>query len=175
MDVLIRKEHPSDYNRVHDVIERAFEGDLHSDHTEHELVARLRTSTAFIDELSLVSSYNNLIIGHILLSKVWLQNNTATYEILSLAPVSVLPEYQGKGIGTQLIETAHEKAVSLGFDSIVLIGHEGFYPRFGYQEASNFNIKFPFDAPNVNCMALELITGSLSGKSGMIVYPKEFA
>ncbi len=146
----------------------------YSDQTEHKLVHRLRKSEAFIEDLSLIASQDQVLIGHILISKVALKDEDTEYELLSLAPVSVLPEYQGNSVGSQLIQTAHDKAVSLGYTSIVLVGHEDYYPRFGYKPAADFGIAFPFEAPSKNCMAIELVTGSLSNKSGTIVYPKEF-
>jgi predicted N-acetyltransferase YhbS len=93
---------------------------------------------------------------------------------LALAPVSVLPEMQGKGVGTMLIEQAHQKARELGYKSIVLLGHEKYYPRFGYQQADTFGINLPFDVPKENCMAVELTKGGLDGVRGMVEYPKEF-
>ena len=96
------------------------------------------------------------------------------FESLALAPVSVLPEYQNKGIGGQLIVKAHERAIELGFRSVALIGHESYYPRFGYEPAVKFGIKFPFDVPSENCMVMELTANGLGGVKGMVEYPKEF-
>lgn len=81
-----------------------------SDHSEQYLVERLRNSEAFIPELSIVAEINQKVAGHILLSRIKIVNNeNKEFESLALAPVSVLPEYQGKGIGGKLIETAHKK------------------------------------------------------------------
>ncbi len=50
--------------------------------------------------------------------------------------MSVSPNCQGLGIGAKLIKAGHEVAGTLGYEAIVLIGHEGYYPRFGYVIAS---------------------------------------
>ncbi len=87
---------------------------------------------------------------------------------------AVLPNYQGNGIGGHLIEFAHKKARELGFESIILLGHPTYYPKFGYRKASDFDIKLPFDVPVENCMAIELVEDALKNVNGMVEYPKEF-
>lgn len=174
MKVLIRQEAPSDFKEVFDVIENAFRSEKFSDKREQFLVERLRKSSAFIPELSLVADFENKVIGHILLTNLKIVNDEAQFDSLALAPVSVLPKYQGKGIGGKLILHAHNIAQSLGYKSIVLLGHENYYRKFGYELAEGYSIEFPFEAPAENCMVKELIENELKGVSGTVVYPKEF-
>jgi len=87
-------------------------------------------------------------------------------------PFSLL--FKKKGIGGQLIEEAHRIAIELGYQSIILLGHEKYYPKFGYRPLHEFNITLPFDAPKENCMAIELFPNALSNKKGSVIYPKEF-
>jgi predicted N-acetyltransferase YhbS len=175
MNILFRQENKDDYAAVFNLIQRAFEKEEMSDHSEQYLVERLRNSEAFIPELSIVAEINQNIAGHILLTRIKVINNkNEEFESLALAPVSVLPEYQSKGIGGKLIETAHKKAKELGFGSVILLGHENYYPRFGYEIAKKYGIKLPFEVPDENCMAIELIKGALEGIEGTVVYPKAF-
>jgi predicted N-acetyltransferase YhbS len=174
MELTIRKEEPKDYKTVFNLIEKAFELEQMSDHKEQFLVDRLRKSHAFIPELSMVAETENKIVGHILLTKLKIKNEQNEYDSLALAPISVLPEYQGKGIGGMLIKEAHRKAKALGQKSIVLLGHEKYYPRFGYKQADIFGIELPFHVPKENCMAIELIENGLKGIKGIVEYPKEF-
>ncbi|MDR2230998.1 GCN5 family acetyltransferase [Elizabethkingia ursingii] len=175
MNILFRQENKDDYAAVFNLIQRAFEKEEMSDHSEQYLVERLRNSEAFIPELSIVAEINQNIAGHILLTRIKVINNkNEEFDSLALAPVSVLPEYQGKGIGGKLIETAHKKAKELGFGSVILLGHENYYPRFGYEIAKKYGIKLPFEVPDENCMAIELIKGALEGVEGTVVYPKAF-
>jgi len=174
MMLTIRKEEPKDYKAVFHLIKKAFESEPLSDNKEHYLVERLRKSGAFIPELSLVAEATHKIVGHIILTKLKIKNDHDEFNSLALAPVSVLPEYQGKGIGGKLIKAAHEKASELGHTSIVLIGHETYYPRFGYTQADNFGIELPFDVPRENAMVIELFKNGLSGVKGMVEYPKAF-
>lgn len=73
-----------------------------------------------------------------------------------------------------LIQEAHKKAKELGHHSIVLLGHEQYYPNFGYKQADSFGIELPFDVPKEYCMAIELTENALDGVSGTVEYPKEF-
>ena len=140
----------------------------------HFLVEKLRKSEAFVPELSLVAEIENNIVGHILLTKIKIKTSDDEITSLALAPVSVLPEFQGKGIGGKLIKEAHQRAKDLGYQSIILLGHENYYPRFGYKLAEEFGISLPFDVPKENCMAIELEPNALKNIRGEVVYPKEF-
>ncbi len=174
MDIKIRPEQPADYLTVQELTRQAFENLAISDHTEHLLVERLRRSDAFVPELSLVAEADGRIVGHILFTKVTIDNGEQQFEALSLAPVSVLLEYQGKGIGGKLIEEGHQQARALGFTSVLLVGHPEYYPRFGYERASAYGITFPFEAPEEACMVLALTEDGLEGESGEVVFPKAF-
>ena len=174
MKITIRQEHPSDYKTVFDLIEEAFKNEQLSDQKEQILVEKLRKSSEFIPELSLVAVFNDEIIGHILLTKIKILNNNRSFDSLALAPVSVKPNFQKKGVGGKLIIESHRIAKILGHHSIVLLGHENYYPKFGYELASKYNIKIPFDAPDENCMVIELTENGLQGVSGTVQYSKAF-
>ena len=174
MEIHIRQENPSDYSTVFEIVERAFEGKAFSEQTEHFLVEKLRKSPSFIAELSLVAEYEGEVVGHILLTKIKIKNEEETFDSLTLAPVSVKPGFQYKGIGGKLIRYAHERAKDLGFKSVVLLGHEKYYPRFGYEMTSRYNIELPFKAAEANCMIGELVEDGLKGVSGMVEYDRAF-
>ena len=167
--MIIRQEKTGDIDAVHEVVRQAFEKALHTNHDEHNLVNRLRESEAFIPELSLVAEENGRIVGHILFTKL----NVGDTVQLGLAPLAVLPQWQGKGIGGKLIEAGHAKAKELGFDYSILVGHESYYPRFGYFPASCIGVTAPFDVPDENLMAFSL-QGKNTPLDGMLEYPAEF-
>lgn len=174
MNLTLRKEDFNDFVPVFNLIKKAFESGKMTDHKEQFLVERLRKSDAFVPELSIVAEIENKIVGHIMLTKLKIKNEQIAFDSLALAPVSVLPEYQGKGIGGILIKEAHKRAKELGHKSVVLLGHEKYYPRFGYKQSDNFGIELPFDVPKENCMVIELIENGLKGVNGIVEYPKEF-
>ncbi|KKI92868.1 GCN5 family acetyltransferase [Bacillus sp. SA1-12] len=176
MNLIIRQEKAEDYEIVKSVVKLAFAAAEHSDKKEHKLVSRIRKSIAFIPELSLVASDkdHNRILGHILLSKINICNDDQIVESLSLAPVSVLPEYQNKGIGRLLITEALKKAKELGYSSVVVLGHPEYYPKFGFKKASIWGIKAPFEVPDEAFMAIELSDHALFKASGVVEYPSVF-
>jgi predicted N-acetyltransferase YhbS len=94
--------------------------------------------------------------------------------MLILAPMCVKPSLQRKGIGGQLILKGLKKAAESGYDSVIVVGHPGYYPRFGFEKASKWGIKLPFEVPDEAFMAIELKKGSLEGKQGTINLPQPY-
>ena len=174
MKVNIRQETPGDHETVNQVIEAAFAKAEHADGNEHHLVARLRGSSAFVPELSLVAEVDGNIVGHILFTKIVIKAEEHQHEALALAPVSVHPDCQRHGFGAKLIEAGHKIATELGFGAVILLGHPAYYPKFGYRPASGFGIKAPFDVPDEAFMAIALRPGALDEIEGTVVYPEEF-
>jgi len=167
----IRQETPDDFKVVFEVNHIAFGRD-----NEAKLVDALRKNkTAFVPELSIVATDNNRIVGHILFTKINIKDGKGNiYESLGLAPMAVRSEFQRIGIGGQLIKMGIEVARKLGFRSVIVLGHENYYPKFGFVPADKWNIKAPFDLPANVFMAIELEQDGLKNVSGTVIYPKEF-
>jgi putative acetyltransferase len=169
MKIVIRAETESDYSKITEINDRAFKGN-----TEGKLIENLRKKKEYIAELSLVAEYNNQLVGHILFFPLFIIGENKRSLTLALAPMSVLPEYQNKGIGSKLIKEGLKIAKKLGFESVNVLGHPEYYPKFGFKKASTWNIKSPFDAPDDAFMAIELVENALLNVSGMVEYPKEY-
>jgi predicted N-acetyltransferase YhbS len=170
MDVWIRKEEVPDFQEVYNLITDSFQQT-----DEAELVNRLRGSKAFIPELSLVAMAANKIAGHILFSKIIIKADTGEEnESLAMAPVSVRPEYQRQGIGGNLIIRGLRIAGDMGYKSVIVLGHEHYYPKFGFLPAKKWRISAPFPVPPNVFMALELFPDGLTNVSGTVIYPPEF-
>ncbi|EEL86966.1 N-acetyltransferase [Bacillus cereus] len=172
--VTIRQEQKNDYSKTEEVVKQAFLNEEFSDKTEHELVKRIRKCDAFIPELSLVA-VDEGIVGHILLSKISIEQDGTSVESLALAPVSVARGHQKKGIGGKLIGAALEKAKELGYGSVVVLGHPEYYPKFGFKKTSDWNIKAPFEVPDEVFMVMELRENALQGVEGVVQYSSAFA
>jgi putative acetyltransferase len=169
IDIFIRKETPHDYKEIKEVNNLSF-----NQKQEGELVDSLRKRPEFVTELSLVSIHKNKIIGHILFFPVTINSDTSVEVTLSLAPMAVLPGFRNKGVGGSLIKAGLKKARELGYNSVMVLGHPEYYPRFGFMKASNWKIKEPFSVPDEVMMAIELSEGSLGFGGGMIDFPKEY-
>ena len=167
--MLIRKENESDYKKIYDVVKAAFESADHADGNEQDLVSKLRAGNAFLPELSLVAEVEGTIVGHIMFTKAWVGETM----ILALAPLSVNPDYQHRGIGSALIQEGHRIAVDMGIPYSVVLGSEMYYPRFGYVPAHRYGIKAPFDVPEEKFMACKLRTDA-PAVCGTVEYAEEF-
>jgi putative acetyltransferase len=170
-NVTIRQETKDDLKAVFELNHLAFGQD-----NEARLVIALRNNLiVFIPELSIVATNNNQIAGHILFTKINIKDENGNLnESLALAPMAVRPEFQKCGIGGQLIRKGLEVAKELGYKSVIVLGHEHYYPKFGFQPADKWNIKAPFDVPPNVFMAIELEKDALKNISGTVMYPKEF-
>ena len=167
--MLIRQETSKDVAAVYSVVKAAFAAAEHSDGNEQELVAALRKSDAFVQELNLVAETNGRIIGHIMFTKA----EIGTREVLVLAPLSVLPENQKQGVGTALIREGHRIACKLGYEYSVVLGSETYYPRTGYVPAKQLGILAPFEVPSENFMAVKLKENA-EPVGGVVKYAPEF-
>ncbi len=166
---MIRRAEKNDYNEIYSVIKVAFASAEHADGNEQDLVVELRLGDSYIPELSLVYEMDGKIVGHILFTKATVGDQT----ILALAPLSVLPEYQRRGIGLSLIKFGHRIAKGLGYKYSVVLGSETYYTKAGYVPADTLGILPPFDVPRENFMAHKLCENA-SAIYGTIKYAKEF-
>ena len=104
----------------------------YSSHTEQFIVNALRNSQQLT--LSLVAEYEGQIIGHIAFSPVSITDGTTDW--YGLGPVSVQPEFQNQGIGSQLIHAGLDKLKMLKAGGCVLLGDPDYYARFGFKAQS---------------------------------------
>jgi len=169
MKIAIEPETEGDYEGITKVHTAAFNRD-----GEARLVEKLRKTPAYIPELSLVARYRNAIIGHILLYPVKINAYKKKCNSLALAPISVIPRFQNKKVGSILIKEDLEKAQKLGFKSVIVVGHPEYYPRFGFEKASKYGISPPFNVPDTAFFAIELEKDGLKNCNGTIEYPSEY-
>ncbi|RUT78131.1 GNAT family N-acetyltransferase [Ancylomarina longa] len=169
MKITIRPENKSDYRTISMVTDMAFGRE-----EEGKLIENLRKNRKFIKDLSLVACMGSEIVGHILFTPILIKHEDKIFNSLALAPVSVIPELQSLGIGSQLIQKGLAKAKKLGHESVIVLGHENYYPRFGFLPASKYRITAPFEVPDNVFMAIELVKNTLQNVHGCVAYPKEF-
>ena len=163
----IRLEREEDFRDTEVLTREAFWDLYRPGCVEHLLVHKLRKTPAFVKELDFVAVCNHRIVGNIMFSRAMiLDEQQGKYEVLTLGPVSVHPEFQKKGIGSQLIRHGIVCAREKGLKALVLFGSPEYYQRFGFVNAKEFNIRTS-DGQNFDAfMVLELYNGSLKGIEG---------
>ena len=131
-NIVIRDETNTDATAISDVTIAAFKTLEISNHTEQFIIQALRTAKALT--VSLVAEKNGHVIGHIAFSPVTVSDGTRDW--YGLGPVSVLPEYQRKGIGKALIQAGLSRLKLLNGQGCCLVGHPGYYQKFGFKNVS---------------------------------------
>src|SRR5262245_6107712 len=136
---VIRPEEQKDQAAVHALNARAFESGA-----EATLVDLLRERARPV--VSLVAEHEREIVGHIMFSPVSLIGH-ADLRIMGLAPMAVAPEHQRKGVGSALVQAGLEQCKRIAFGAAVVLGHPGYYPRFGFVPSTRFGITSEYEAP----------------------------
>jgi predicted N-acetyltransferase YhbS len=126
---VIRCETPADARHIAALTARAFAGAPHTSHTEHYIVNALREAGQLT--VSLVAECAGELIGHVAVSPVSVSDGTKRW--FGLGPVSVLPQEQGRGVGSHLIRTALDVLRARGACGCVVLGEPRFYLRFGFR------------------------------------------
>ncbi len=123
--------------------------------------------------LSLVAELDSEIVGHILFSRMTVETAQTSVPAVSLAPMAVLPDHQGRQVGSQLVRHGlaelRERGERIGH---TCLEHKGYYPRFGFTSGKARYLASPF--PPEAFMALELAEGALDDIRGTVQYPKAF-
>lgn len=162
MNIEIRNESPEDYRAVEELTREAFWNVHVPGCDEHYLVYVMRRHPDFLKEFDFVAVLDGKIVGNIMFTKAYLVNEEGfKLEILTFGPISVLPEFQKKGIGSALIQHSIKKVVSYNYKAVVIEGHPYNYCKHGFVGSKSLNIsnsegKFPY-----SLMALELEKGCL--------------
>jgi putative acetyltransferase len=129
MHVEIRIEVPADIAEIKALTTAAFLSVSYSSHTEQLIIDALRNSGNLT--LSLVAETNGKTVGHVAVSPVSISDGSQGW--YGLGPVSVAPEYQGIGIGSQLIRQALTRLQEMSASGCVVLGNPNFYGRFGFK------------------------------------------
>jgi len=175
MNIVLRLEEEKDYKETEFLTREAFWDVYKPGCNEHVVVHNLRSSKGFIKELDYVACDNYKIIGNIMYSESKVTDgNKVNEELICLGPVSVLPEFQKKGIGSLLIKRTIEKARELNYKGIFLYGNPQYYSRFGFINAEKYHLKTSEGLNGDFFMVLELGKDSLNGVEGKCIEDPAF-
>ncbi len=114
------------------------------------------------------------VVGRVLFSPVRVDGRGSDPpQMVGLAPVGVLPGYQGRGIGSHLIREGLQACAEAGYGAAVVLGESGYYARFGFERASSRGLGNEYGADE-HFMVAELKDGALDGVCGTVRYREEF-
>ena len=165
MLIEIREEKPGDISAIHELNKLAFEQEQ-----EANIVDELRSNGSA--RLSLVAVVEGRVVGHIMYSPITIGG---TVEGAALGPMAVLPEYQGKGVGSELVRNGNQRLKNDGCPYIIVLGHAQYYPRFGFKPARAHGITCEWNVPDNVFMLLVLDDAKMRGVSGLAKYRHEFS
>ena len=166
--ITIRQENKKDILGIKNANDKAF-GQLE----EGNVIEKIRQSNSQV--LSLVAEKDKTIVGHIFYSDAIIDYNNETITGMGLAPMAVLPEYQRQGIGKRLINESLKILKKKNVPFIVVLGHEKYYPKFGFEKASKYGIKCQWDGvPEEAFMIMILDKEKMSKIHGIAKYRDEW-
>jgi putative acetyltransferase len=157
--MIIRGENPADLAAVHELVVAAFKRP-----DEAVLVDHLRSDGECVISLVVVDA--DEIVGHVLFSRM-----AAPFRALCLGPVSVKPNRQRAGIGSQLIHTGLDRAKEAGCQGVFVLGDPKYYSRFGFNPALANGFMSRYSGPHLMALALCI---ELPATEGVIEYPPAF-
>lgn len=166
----IRRYRAEDAATVRRLHLRAFDGR----EDEARLVEMLHAAGAAV--VSLVAAEpGGRVVGHALFSPVEVLDGSGDdpLRMVGLAPVAVVPECQGRGIGARLIREGLDACREAGYGAAVVLGEAGYYSRFGFERASARGLGNEYGADE-HFMVAELSVGTLDGVGGTVRYREEF-
>jgi putative acetyltransferase len=164
-EVRIREQVAADAAAVRRVNERAF-----ARRGEADLVEALDRAGAVL--LALVAEWEDQVIGHLLLSPVTVTGAAASYRAAGLAPMAVDPVHQRQGTGAQLVRAAVAQLRRSAQPALFVLGHPGYYPRFGFRPASAWGVRWEHPCPDEAFLLLALRPSLV--QSGLLRYRPEF-
>jgi putative acetyltransferase len=163
---VIRPAEPGDAAAIRAVHRAAFPTRAEADLVE----ALMREGDAIV---SLVEDRQSEIVGHVLLSRMAVTGDGRPVRALGLAPVGVLPGFQGGGIGKGLIEAALAIAQATGEELVFVLGEPDYYTRFGFSAETAAPFASPYASPYF--MALVLQPGLTPPGHGEAAYARAFS
>jgi putative acetyltransferase len=158
---MIRETQESDLEAVLNLIHSSF-----SNKAESDLVKQLISDNEVL--LNLVIESSNTIIGNVVVSKVTMEPDMGLF-CGGVAPLSVLPERQSSGIGSQLMKEAIKKSNEMGMDALFLLGNPDYYKRFGFNIS---NLKSDYRVEHFQ--ELELTRNCLVNLKSKVTYANAF-
>ncbi|MGI6010101.1 MAG: GNAT family N-acetyltransferase [Ruminococcus sp.] len=177
-DYVIRQEKAEEYREVENLVRESFWNIYRPGCLEHYILHRLRKDEAFVSELDLVMEKKGILIGQITYMQAEIRADDGRgIPVLTMGPISIMPQYQRKGIGKFLLEDSLERAKKLGAGAVCLEGNIAFYGKSGFVPGSEKGIRYygvPEGSDFPYFLLKELKPGYLEGITGIYAPPSGY-
>ncbi|WP_170400908.1 GNAT family N-acetyltransferase [Ruegeria arenilitoris] len=117
------------------------------------------------DTIAISVKRDGQVAGNVLFTAFVFEDHPETKCYL-LAPCGVSPEYQGFGVGRELMETSIEHLKFIGTDAVFVLGVPTFYPRYGFVPTDKQTPYPDLLTAHEAWMALELTAGTVQRLNG---------
>jgi len=170
MNLQVRKAFESDKQAISDVVIAAF-GEAQGPEIE-DLITDLLADPSAQPVLPLIVTADDNVVGHILFTNARINHSQRIVSSAILAPLSVHPEYQNQGIGGRLIKEGLKQLKAVGAELVFVLGHPGYYPKYGFSAAGVKGFDAPSPIPPENSaawMVQELHPGVIGHVGGQVI------
>ena len=157
--MLLRQEQEAEFPAIYDLVKTAFETARVSNGDEQNFVERLRAGGNYIPELALVAEEEGKLIGHIMLTRTFVETAAGRQPLLLLGPLAVVLERRSQGLGGRLVQEALRLAQARGHTAVVLVGDPAYYSRFGSSRPVILGLPTPMGFPTAMCCYMSLSPG----------------
>jgi len=177
-DCIIRLERTEEHRETETLVREAFWNVYRPGCLEHYVLNQLRNDKAFVPELNFVMEKDGRLIGQNMFMRAVIKaDDGRDIPIMTMGPICITPELQGKGYGKILLDYSLEKAAELGCGALCFEGNINFYGKSGFTYASEFGIRYhglPEGADASFFLCKELKKGYLDGISGEYTPPRGY-
>ena len=164
----IRFECSADFDQIRELNDEAFEGPA-----EGMIVDTLRVSDP--NAFSMVAVEDEMVVGHIFFSTIKVESPNGIVTGMGLAPLAVHADYRHQGIGSDLIRSGLRHIENLNMPFVIVLGHEDYYPRFGFVPASRYDLYCQWPGvPDGAFLVIICDHLKMKGVSGIARYRDEF-
>lgn len=169
-EVDVRPERADDAGAVADVLRRSFA----EEPVVADLVDALRASDAWVD-CAFVAEADGEVVGYVALTRSLLDAPARLVDVLVLSPLGVVPEYQGRGVGSALVRHALEVVAEERPEPLVFLeGSPRYYPRFGFVPGVDLGFRKPsLRIPDAAFQVVRMPSYE-EGMTGTLVYAEPF-
>ncbi|TPW20573.1 MAG: acetyltransferase [Elusimicrobia bacterium] len=164
--IIVRGESSNERAKIEGVVDDAF-----SDPRVRTLIRNLRKSAMFKLDLSCVADIDRVPVGYVVYFPVMIQGNGRAVKAVHMSPIAVKDVPERQGVGERLVRHGIQRAHSLGYEIVLVMGPADYFSYFGFQQASPFGIKANLPVPDDHFMVHFIRPELAETSTGVVLYP----